>query len=157
MYSLDYGSDFPKKISDKNDKNAIKKKISDISLAIVDSKIGWKKYLILKAKQYYMCTEERCVVSIIINYEDFENVYKKIQKCEEILKKHIVTNKVKMELFELALPDIIYYDINNIHLKCNKKVELYKNYDIDNSCIVIIGIPSPKLNYYYHCTEFIKR
>lgn len=139
----------------KYDKSDVKQKLSILNSAIL-SDLNWKEHLIKRAKNYYLCTEERCAISIIIDYDNVDNVHRKIKKCNEILSKYNINDETKSKLLELALPEIIYYDIEDIHLKCNKKIEQYIDYNTENSCIIIIGIPAFELNYYYHSTEFIQ-
>ena len=88
--------------------------------------------------------------------EEYDSVYKKVKKCHDIFANHNVDNLTKMKLMELALPPTVYYKMDSIHLRTPVNKLAYKNYDVNSSCMVFIGICAETSGLCYHCTEYVQ-
>ena len=100
-----------------------------------------KRYLILKSIYFNEFSLHRGFVTIFIVENDYDKFYAMVEKCVELLNRNI-NGLIKNKLVELVFNDIRYNKSNNEFIRTYEHIELCNTYNINNSCMVLIGITS---------------
>ena len=133
-------------------KEQITRKLNLLVNALLSSEMI-KRHLMLKSIDYYSSHLERGLVTIFIREQDYAKYYKIIEKCVQLTNRNI-NPLIKRKLIELALFDIRYHKLNNRFICIHNHFEVCSTYDINNSCMILIGIRSAKKNI---CSYYIDK